>query len=214
MTNKQELNKELNQVWLILVAAKESFNYCNYMYSPKSENELKYINESKDFRYIRHLLFRVTIIELSKIFRESKGTDRFNIFHLFNKLKPSGHFKSIKFPNRKLVEYEALLKEDDLISQIINLRDKIYAHTDSNIDKLETSKITFSALENLIQKTERIINEIFEIALDQSILFDSPVFNRQSFDAFEVLSKDREKFLEQEKHQLNEFLKKHSTNNK
>lgn len=196
MTKKQELDKELTQVWLILVAAKESYNYCYYMHKPKSGSELKYINESKDFKYIRHLLWRVTIIELAKIFRESKDTDRFNIFHLINKLKPTGHFKSLKFPSQKLIDYETSLKEDNLISQIINLRDKIYAHTDSNTDKLNTNLITFSALENLIQKTERIIKEIFEMALDASILFDSPVFDRNGFDAFEILAKEREGFLE------------------
>lgn len=214
MTKKQELDKELTQVWLILVAAKESFNYCYYMHKPKSESELQYINESKDFKYIRHLLWRVTIIELAKIFRESKDTDRFNIFHLFNKLKPTGHFKRLKFPNQKLVEYEASLREDNLITQIINLRDKIYAHTDSKTDNLETNLITFSTLENLIQKTERIINEIFEITLDNSISFNSPVFNRNGFDAFEILAKDRENFLEQERQQLNKFLKKYATNSK
>lgn len=70
MTKKQELNKELTQVWLILVAAKESFNYCYYMYKPKSDEELSYINDSKDFCYIRFLLWRVTIIELAKLFQE------------------------------------------------------------------------------------------------------------------------------------------------
>ena len=214
MTKSQELNKELTQVWLILVAAKESFNYCYYMHKPKTDSELQYINESKDFKYIRHLLWRVTIIELAKIFRESKETDRFNIFHLFNKLKPSGHFKSLQFSDKKLTEYEKSLREDNLITQIINLRDKIYAHTDSKTDNLETDLITFSSLENLIYKTERIINEIFEMTLDTSILFDSPVFNRNDFDAFEILAKDRENFLEQEQQQLNEFLKKYATNSK
>jgi hypothetical protein len=208
MTKKEELNEELTQVWLILVAAKESYQYCYYMHKPKSDSELKYINDSKDFKYIRHLLWRVTIIELAKIFRESKETDRFNIFHLLNKLKSLGYFKSLKFPNQKILEFESTLKQDNLINQIIDLRDKIYAHTDSNTDKLETNLITFEALENLIHKTERIINEIFETVLNTTIQFDSPVFNRERFDAFEILAKDRESFLEQQQQQLNEFLKK------
>ncbi|MFN5878231.1 MAG: hypothetical protein ACK44B_05160, partial [Flavobacteriales bacterium] len=105
-------------------------------------------------------------------------------------------------------------KKDKLITQIINLRDKIYAHTDPKTDNLETDLITFLALENLIQKTERILNEIFELVLDTSLLFDSPVFDKNGFDAFEILAKDRENFLEQERQQLNEFLKKHTTYSK
>lgn len=97
------------------------------MHKLKSDSELQYINDTKD-------------------------TDRFNIFHLFNKLKPSGHFNSLNFPDQKLLEFETILKEDHLINQIIKLRDKIYAHTDSNTEKIETNLITFNALKNLIQK--------------------------------------------------------------
>ena len=86
MDKKVEIKNDIWNIWQILITAKDSFQYSFYLHKPDTEEEQDYLNHSPDFIFIRHILWRMCIIELSKLFSNSKDRDRFNIFHFIKKL--------------------------------------------------------------------------------------------------------------------------------
>ena len=87
MSKKEELKENILSIWKILNNCKESFLFCKYLYVPETQNEKEYIENSRYFKYIRHILWRNSVIELSKLFSTSRNRDKYNISHFIKKIK-------------------------------------------------------------------------------------------------------------------------------
>src|SRR6478672_11347689 len=130
MSKKGELSEELSRITEIFFNAKENFNYCFYLHKPDTKAESEYLDVDRDLKFIRHSLWRLTIIELAKLFSK-KENDRFNLRRFLSKLPPNGYYGGLKISQEKIAEWETLmLNQEKTIDHVLILRDKIYAHTD------------------------------------------------------------------------------------
>lgn len=142
---KDEIKQEIWGIWEILILARECFEYSNYLYNPDTKEEKEYLTYSEDFDFIRHILWRMTIIELSKLFSGSRKRDRFEIKTFIAKLKKSGQFSEAGISEATINKWETeLLDSNKTVKNILTLRDKIYAHSDLKKDDYNTIQITFA----------------------------------------------------------------------
>lgn len=124
--NKDEIEQEIWGIWEILILARECYEYSNYLYNPDTKEESEYLSFSQDFDFIRHILWRMTIIEISKLFSISAKRDRFNLRHFIDKLKKSGYFSKAGINEATIHKWETeILNNEKTVTIILTLRDKI-----------------------------------------------------------------------------------------
>lgn len=199
MTPKQqELKNEIWRIWEIEIVAKECFQYSFYLHKPETKEEAEYLHNQRDFGFIRHILWRMTIIELSKLFSNSPKRDRFNVFHFISKLKKAGHFGDMGISEVKIAKWEADLKLNQKhIDNILTLRDKIYAHTDPKKEDYKAIDLSFQDVEILIKVVVDIIKEIYLVVFDAGTIMETPNFDRGNFKIIKVLAEERRKRMEE-----------------
>ncbi len=199
---KEELKTKITKIRHIMQAAKESFYYSYYLHKPDSEDENNYLNSSNHFRFLRIALWKLTVIELAKLFNKKDSQDKFNLNKLLNNLKSSGHFRTLNFDQSKIASWEESLKSNDLIIQeIINLRNKVYSHTDRNSETYINSDITFEQTELLIKLCEEIIVSIYAEVFDTHASMNFVYFNKSFKRITEILS-------EEKKNRINKMIDK------
>jgi hypothetical protein len=171
MSKEEELKSELNSIWKILQLAIQCYEYSSYLYSPKSESESEYIRNSMFFDFTRHIHWRTTVIELAKLVTNNKKNQKFNIFHLLNKLKNDGYFGKLGLDKNEIEKWENLLKNNhETAEEIKTLRNKIYSHTDRNKEKyVKSSKLTFEKISETTNIIGIIIKGIYSDILDTHI---------------------------------------------
>ena len=194
MSKKEEIKKEIWQIWQILLLAKECHSYSFYLHKPDTKQELEYLQCSNDFHFIRHIMWRMTVIELSKLFKDSVKSDRFNIFHFISKLKREGYFGTMGISESRIIEWEQQINENrETISKILILRDKLYSHTDSDKEKHSKNEVSFEKTEKLLQIIESVIQEIYYAVFDSHALIETVSFDRKNFKIIEILAEERNK---------------------
>ena len=194
MTKKEEIKAEIWQIWQILLIAKECHSYSFYMHKPDTKEESDYLQHARDFHFIRHMLWRMTVIELSKLFRNSPHNDRFNLFFFISKLKKGGNFGKLGISDSKIAEWENRINDNSqTISEILILRDKLYSHTAPNKEKHSKSDVTFEHTEELIKIVESVIKEIYSSVFDSHASIGTINFDRNRFKIIEILAEEKNK---------------------
>jgi hypothetical protein len=189
---KAVLKESIWSIWEILTISKECFEYALYFHKPETEDESEYLNKSKDFKFIRHILWRMTIIELSKLFSNSKNRDKYNLNHFINNLKRNQYFGDIGILEEKIQKWEKILQDNQkLIEDVLILRDKVYAHTDPKKDDFKLIDISFQEIEILINLSEEIIVEIYSVAFDSDVRFRTIYFNKDRFNLIKILAEEK-----------------------
>ena len=190
MDRKSELKNEISNIWEIFINANECFHYSFYLHKPDTQDEFDYLNKSNDLQYIRHVMWRMSIIELSKLFSGSKTRDRYNIQHLIGKLRKDGNFGNIGISDETLNKWETEIeKNKEIINSILILRDKIYAHTDSDKTKYLNTDLSFKQIEFLLKIVEVIIRDIHSSVFDAYADVETVVFDRERFNIVKILAK-------------------------
>jgi AbiU2 len=210
MPTKEELKENIWSIWKILILAKECHQFSFYLYQPKTSEEAAYINNSRHLQFIRHILWRNTAIELSKLFNKSQRRDKFNIFHFINKLRHDQYFGQFKINPKKISEWENKLESNKHnIDLILKLRDKVYGHTDLKEPNKELDIPTFEETKILIEIVESIIQEIFSTAFDSHATMETPIFDRNRFNMIKVLAEEKENRMGKS---IEEFIKNANKN--
>jgi hypothetical protein len=193
MKKIEEIKDEIWRIWEILILAKECFHYSLYLHSPKTPKELDYVNKSQDLQFIRHILWRTAIIELSKLFSVSDKRDRFNINHFIKKLKKDGYFGGLLVKPSTIDKWEKEIEQNShTISILLKYRDKVYAHTDPNKDEHLKHEMSFEQTERLMGFVENIVKEIYLTILNSEIDTDI-IFNKDRFDLVKLLADGHER---------------------
>jgi len=175
MSQKEEIKNIIWEIWKISLNAKRFLKYSFYLHKPDTNEELEYLRKSRDFKFIAHALWRNSVIELSKLFYDSKKRDKFNIFHFIKKLEKDGHFRNFKISQTKIdFWYKQIEENRETIDLITGLRDKVYAHTDGPIEKIGLDTPTFEQTEKLIDIIENVITEIYSSVFDSHAMLNSP----------------------------------------
>jgi hypothetical protein len=56
MPNKDEIKESIWAIWKISILAKKCLKYSIYLHKPETKDELDYLNYSRDFHFIRHIV--------------------------------------------------------------------------------------------------------------------------------------------------------------
>jgi hypothetical protein len=105
MTRKEECKEHILAIWKISTLVKKCLSYCQYLHNPLSDIEKVYLNNSYEFMFIRNILWRNTVIELTKIVNSSKKRDRYNLFYFINKLRSHQHYDGLGVSETKLNQW-------------------------------------------------------------------------------------------------------------
>lgn len=198
MNKKKEIRNEITKIWLILVNAKECFHYSFYLHKPSTTEEQDYLDGSVDFIFIRGILWKMAVTELSKLF-SSKNNDRYSIIHFIEKCEKDGHFRNQGIENSTIEEWKSEIESNKAtIEEIVTLRDKAYSHTDSNYNEYN-SEITFEQTEKLIEIAEKVISDIFDKVFNSGAHFDNGRFEKENFDIIKILAEDKKTHREFDK---------------
>jgi len=190
--NKNELEKELEKIWQILLQAKQCFYLSFYLYKPKTQDELDYLTSSIEFKLIRETMWKMGIIELGKLFIKSDN-HKFNLHKFLNKLTKN----HVGLPQEQICKWRSKIDlEVDTVSMLQNLRDKLYAHTDREIN-FSTESVTFEKFEGLFLIVEQIIKEIFETVFNGMAEIDCGMFDIERFNIIKILANERKTMLQE-----------------
>ncbi|WP_127020510.1 hypothetical protein [Flagellimonas beolgyonensis] len=194
MGKKAEIKKEIWEIWKIAINAKRPLKYSIYLHKPETPAEADYIRYSQDFQFIRHSLWRLAVIELSKLFNSKQSLDKFNIFHFIKKLENDGYYRSLKIKESKIDEWKKMLSDnDDVIKIVLKLRNKVYAHSDGPevISDLDTP--TFEQTEKLIDIIENVIQEIYFSIFNSFANVESPDIDLNPSSIIKTLAQEKQR---------------------
>lgn len=192
---KKELENQIKIIWKILTMIKECHEFSYYLYKPITSEEADYINKSTQLQFLRHIVWRNEIIELAKLFSSSKKRDKFNIFDFLSNLKPDRYFGDINLSQELVINWETSLNnKKDVIELIMNLRDKLYSHTDNSEQILDTP--SFEEILQLIELIEEIVFEIHSRVFNSYTILDNSIFQRERFQMIKLLIEAHNKRVE------------------
>lgn len=191
MTKKEQLDHEMSNIWDIYLIGKESFDYAHYLYNPRTNLEKQYLAIQRDLKFIRFILFRNSIIELSKLFND-RDTEKCNIHKLLKKFKRNQIYGDLFQDEMKVSEWEALIKNNgELIKKITTLRDKVYSHSDPQFsDKID---LELEDIGRLFEIIKDILITIYDQTFDTYADLENIYFDKDRFHLIEILAEEKER---------------------
>ena len=185
----RHLKNDIGSIWRILLNCKENFLFSKYLHKPETKDESEYLQNSRHFKFLRHSLWRLSIIELHKLLSKS-DKDFYNLWTFIKNLE-TNIYNQHNVPELIISDWRTTLNsKNSTIKKIMLLRNKIYAHTDPENDKLIID-ITFEEVYDLIQIVEKVIRGIYNHSFDEDILTETPLFEREQFKAIKILAKEK-----------------------
>ena len=170
---KEELKKELEKRIYILATAKQCLLFAKDLRFSNDEKLNNFLQSSAHFRFIHTALWKQSVIELAKLFSNSDNTQKFNIHRLISQLENSGHYACLKFSKVAIQSWrDKITQSESKIKVVLDLRDKLYAHTDPKPEVNILDVPTFEEVEQLIQIIEDIIQEIEGTVFDTGFTLD------------------------------------------
>lgn len=170
-SNKDQLREKLDKIGGIFLSAKEHFIICKYLYNPDTERERKYLNNSNFFSLVSHAFWRLSIIELSKLINES-SSEKFNVHRLIARFKKDNDLAKLGLDESLVKEWENSFSENKgIIEVVLNLRHKLYAHTDPKGEEYAKAELYFSDVEKLMDIIKDILDKIYSSIFDEGLHF-------------------------------------------
>lgn len=186
----RDLKSDIWTIWKILLTCKENYLFSKYLHKPDTDEELKYLSNSRHFKFFRHSLWRLCIIELHKLLSKS-DKDFYNLWTFIKNLE-TNHYAGHNVPEDTIREWRTLLLSRKVTTKkIMLLRNKVYAHTDRENESLNID-ITFEEVYELIILAEKVIRGIYINSFESDILTETPIFERGRFDIIKILAKEKE----------------------
>nr|WP_288837590.1 hypothetical protein [uncultured Flavobacterium sp.] len=189
---RAELNFKLKCITHVYMGAQDAYLYTEYFHNPSTKDELNLVVKSvhsSSISVIMHLMFRTLIVEISKLYSQSKN-DRFQLGSFVNSLSHTGHFAKIGVEPRYIERWTVLLADNrPIIQNIRTLRNKLYAHTENPMAPYGDIDITFKQIKTLLEIASEIITCIYRDVFDADIQLSSPSFDRERFSLLKLLVK-------------------------
>jgi hypothetical protein len=186
MWTKDNLEKWFEDLNRIIFDINISIDNIKRIATTEDEFEKQIIEHGFFGHFYRQSRFTI-IVQLCKIFAENNNQKR-NLYKLFNKLTFDKYDSDIQqqlyknkdidrlFSSRTDIQNEIIgikteiSKHSDLIKKIVTLRDKYYAHSDTDSD---LPKVSNAELEVLVKLAVKIYNKIRGGFFDVTFMFDS-----------------------------------------
>ncbi len=202
---KTELKQKLDQYVYILIAAKQCLLFSKDLRFSSDEKLNAFLHRSEQLAFIHNVLWKQCVIELAKLISPSKRAHRYNIHHLIDQLKDSGHFGCLEIDKTVIQCWQNKIAENQgRINSIMKLRDKAYAHTEPSFDIYKIDAPTFANIEELIRISEGILEEVYKRIFNTGLVLDRlPHYD----DRFASMLKDLVEYQERRQKELVEKLR-------
>ena len=188
MDKKEELRQEILRINYIVLKAKEAVEIVAYLLEPETDHYRTYQKKmNMFFHYSIANYWQIAVMELVKLFYfkpgkkdETDNREKFNIRHFIKKIRRDGYFGGFAIADSTLDEWlEELDSHDEVIKNLMEQRDKLYAHEDRNNQDV-ANKTSFAEARNLLAIAIKLIKAINTATYQQGVSFDlinSPVHN-------------------------------------
>ena len=172
------LREQLKGVVNVYMLAKKLYDRVEYFHRPCTKDELELVVNSpysSDLQLMMHAMLRVVVVELSKLYKDSRN-EHFCLSTLYFFLEGTDFFK--KWKKRRD-------EKGCLIKKIVAWRDRRYGHYDSVFEDKE--EYSFVELKSLLDLAEEFIRALYKTKLDTELFF--PEFDRERFVLLKQLCK-------------------------
>lgn len=192
MNIRIEFEAKIDKLSRVFIFAQDAYLYTDYLHKPDTKEELDLVTTSahaREISFIMHMMFRTLIVEISKLFSKSKN-DKYQLNNFILSLGPSGHFREFQV-SPEIIEswHSKIRRQEKVITDIIFLRDKIYAHTDDPNKIYSEIEIALNQIAILIDIAKEIICYLYSTVLSTHFVADSPTFDRERFNLLKLLAK-------------------------
>lgn len=188
---KEEFSNKLEKVLHVYIFAQEVYLYTEYFHNPETKEELELITKSahaKKLSMIRHIMFRTLVTEVSKLYSRSKN-EKFRLEKLIESLSQSGDFKGTNIPEDRIQLWKQnLLENKETIDSILKLRNKVYAHTDDQVEDYSHVDISFKKIKILLDIADNILKGIHKQVFNIGLLTNPLTFDRKRFSLLKLLA--------------------------
>jgi hypothetical protein len=156
LSNEKDKQVMLNKLLVLEDTLRSLSTNCYYaqpLYMQYAHDEL-----NNHWLQIRFSFFRLIILDLPKIFSESKNQTA-NIFRFLSRMEDGGDFRKIALPKERIAYYKnSLVSHQGTIDDIINSRDNYIAHT-GVLFGLAPNALFFSEVSDLMTLCHEFMNE-------------------------------------------------------
>ncbi len=176
------LHEEISAVWKIFTTAQESFLFAKY-FSEKQNSKDSSPFKSQNFRYIKRVMFKDTVIELFKIYSKGDGTSIEKI-----KTKIVKNLYNIEIDSAVFKEISTQIKSNQAIIERIKANRKYrFAHHEK---EKEVDPLSLNEIEQLLESTKKIILTTYHLCFDSQTEFRPLYFDARHFNKIETLYKN------------------------
>ncbi len=179
---KDELKEEITEICEQLYIAQECLKVVEHLIEAETDRDRQIVKSRNTFfRWSKHMYIRIVIIELNKLFNQSKADD-FNILSFIEKLKPVGYFALLNVDENNIAKWESeILSLETSIHKVKLLRHTSFAHKARKKSKVPPSNFTMAEGKALIETAQKVFGDIyyqiFEATFYVGNIFDTPVEN-------------------------------------
>ncbi|MDE5420985.1 hypothetical protein L3073_02055 [Ancylomarina sp. DW003] len=154
------IRKMIKEIFFLYDFAKQCHRITNYFINPETLDEKEIYNKCRNVQLVNFVFWRTHIIEVAKLVTNS-GNQNYNIFSFLDKLKTSQLYNDSL--GEKISLWEIQLDNcNATIEKITKLRNKAYAHTDKNYQKvLNENQLNYEEIESLYNIIDTIIFEVY-----------------------------------------------------
>ncbi|HEY4289899.1 MAG TPA: hypothetical protein VGN00_22515 [Puia sp.] len=185
---KEELSNEIKEIWKIVLLAKDFYNCAFYFQNGSSSDDEKFLRDSRPFQFFAHGFWRLTIIELTKLFSMSES-HRFNVPKFVGKLGKDGHFAALNISSELICRWQQSLEDfQPKIESIVVLRNKLYAHTDRMKPDTSQMDLSFQDVKHLLDLGRQIVQDIYQSILGAEASMDSPFLEKTDLNFISILA--------------------------
>ena len=210
-----ELKVQLDKLAHLFMIAKESYLYAEYFHNPETKGEKEILQNDiyyYHFRFINHILFKNSVIELAKIFSRKKN-DKFRIAKFLDGFKKDGQFGDLGIGIELIQLWEIeLTNNNKIIETIIKFRDELYSHTDDKEIDYSVFDLSFIKIKELLDLAEKILWNVYSIIFQANFIFNSPKFERERFPILKVLAIGEEKRKNDVYKEATKSIQRHKNN--
>ncbi|SHE95523.1 hypothetical protein [Chryseobacterium sp. OV279] len=213
MLIQNNLQEELTTISRIILNAKSSFDVVLFL-NNDNHKKANLINKEKIssdfFRFVEVNFFRITIIELFKLFSSNKN-DYYSFYSLGTRFNSGQKYDKLTISNDTLKSIRLLLKQSkNSIKKLMVLRNKVYAHSDQDF-KNYIGIMDIKEINNLISISKTIFNNFYSETYKKEFFFDFPLGTpldnlEHLFEKIEFYSSNYESVMLQQYDQMNKAI--------
>ncbi|MEP2240417.1 MAG: hypothetical protein ABJI22_18770 [Maribacter sp.] len=120
----------LNDSFLIYKKALEHYEINKYFSNPPTQEERSYLQNNSFFRFIKVAMFKLAVLEICKLIGRGRN-DHYSLYKTHIKFQKE-NISKFNSDEQLILLISDLETKEDAVQKLLTLRNKFYAHTDTD----------------------------------------------------------------------------------